>query len=447
MSATLVAATAVLTIGPAAAAYAQPASAPKPAPVSKTARGPMMFFNVGTTAAIDHSQKSIQPSIQPPPVLACLPVTPPSGVPGCVPPPPPAGEPWPVNMAYFGGHVQVAPKMYMVYWGWNTKGAFKNGCSGSAPTTGNWPACDPDGAGQRMYDFVDQMGGTGFAQVSTQYYQTNPDGSQTFVTNPTDQLGGVWVDDSSYLNLPSTASVADVQTALGKEATLAVAHFGLTPADLLNADIVIAQPQVYSDPAAASTGYCAWHDYTEPGIEGNVYNGDTYGVSFTNMPYILNQGSSCGQNAINQGPAGNLDGESIVLGHEIEETVTDPGAEDVINGQNLGGWYDSEEYEIGDKCAWVGQNLVGVGPQPFPVPGAVGTTTGNKGTTFPVQSLWSNEAANGVGWCAGAGTDLAASPGASVPEVPAALLIPVLGLATAFGGIVVRRRRRRAMAG
>jgi serine protease len=288
------------------------------------------------------------------------------------------------------------------------------------------------------------MGGTSFAQVSTQYYQTNADGSQTFVTNPTDQLGGVWIDDSSHMNLPSTAPIADVQTALGKEASLAAAHFGLTPADLLNADIVIAQPQVYSDPAAASLGYCAWHDYTEPGIEGNVYNGDTYGMSFTNMPYILNQGSSCGQNAITPGAAGNLDGESIVLGHEIEETVTDPGAEDVINGQNLGGWYDSEEYEIGDKCAWVGQNLLGVGPQPFPVPGAVGTTKGNKGTTFPVQSLWSNESANGVGWCAGAGTDLAASPAASVPEVPAALLIPVLGLATAFGGIFHRRRRRRA---
>lgn len=28
-----------------------------------------------------------------------------------------------------------------------------------------------------------------------------------------------------------------------------------------------------------------------------------------------------------------LDGESIVLGHEIEETVTDPGAEDILGGR------------------------------------------------------------------------------------------------------------------
>ena len=41
------------------------------------------------------------------------------------------------------------------------------------------------------------------------------------------------------------------------------------------------------------------------------------GVSFTNMPYVLNSGTGCGQNSV------------IVMGHEIEETITDPGAEDL----------------------------------------------------------------------------------------------------------------------
>ena len=51
------------------------------------------------------------------------------------------------------------------------------------------------------------------------------------------------------------------------------------------------------------------------------------------MPYVLNSGTSCGQNSVNSGYyAGRLDGFTIVMGHEIEETVTDPGAEDVING-------------------------------------------------------------------------------------------------------------------
>jgi hypothetical protein len=41
-----------------------------------------------------------------------------------------------------------------------------------------------------------------------------------------------------------------------------------------------------------------------------------------------------------------------------------------------------------------------------PIPGALGDIKGNQGTTFAVQSLWSNQAAAGAGYCAGAGTDL-----------------------------------------
>jgi len=48
-----------------------------------------------------------------------------------------------------------------------------------------------------------------------------------------------------------------------------------------------------------------------------------------------------------------------------------------------------------------------------PIPGALGTTTGNKGKKFAVQSLWSNKAAGGTGYCAGAGTDL--PPGTDGP--------------------------------
>jgi hypothetical protein len=40
------------------------------------------------------------------------------------------------------------------------------------------------------------------------------------------------------------------------------------------------------------------------------------------------------------------------------------------------------------------------------VPGAINDIKGNHGQTFAVQSLWSNEAAEGAGYCAGAGDDL-----------------------------------------
>ena len=45
--------------------------------------------------------QAAKPALQPPPVC-CTPI----GI-------PPAGQPAPVNMAYFGGHVQVTPAIYL----------------------------------------------------------------------------------------------------------------------------------------------------------------------------------------------------------------------------------------------------------------------------------------------------------------------------------------------
>ena len=165
---------------------------------------------------------------------------------------------------------------------------------------------------------------------------------------------------------------------------------------------MIAQPQRYSETGfETGAGYCAWHDYTQ----NQYYPGVQQGLAFTNMPYVLNQTTSCGQNAVNTGYyAGRIDGFSIVMGHEIEETITDPGAEDVIDGVNLGGWYDFSAWENGDKCAWVGYTD-GVAP-PSTVPGGLNNITGNDGKLYPVQSLWSNASAGGAGYCAGANDDL-----------------------------------------
>jgi hypothetical protein len=332
--------------------------------------------------------------------------------------------PVPGNMAYYGGHVVTAPKIYLVYWGWGESGAFpaSQTCSPETITEGSISAtlaCDPDGAGKYLADFVDQLGGTQWAGVQTQYYQTDSSGNKDYITNPTDQLGGIWADDTNDITgLESTSASnppgpTNTYTDLAAEAERAVAHFGIT--DLNNSDIVIAQPPNYSDPNALSSGYCAFHDYTYPGVEGGLYNGIQQGIQYTNLPYSLaiNSGGAndCGENAVNSGPQGKLDGFSIVLGHEIEETNTDPGAEDVIgtgtSAQQIGGWYDAlDANENGDKCAWVGENLVtGSGP-PEPIPGALGDITGNAGGTFAVQSLWSNDSAEGAGYCAGAGTDL-----------------------------------------
>jgi hypothetical protein len=332
--------------------------------------------------------------------------------------------PFPGNMAYWGGHVQTAPKVYVVYWGWGESGAFpaSQTCTPETITEGSSSAtlaCDPDGAGKYMADWVSELGGTQWAGVQDQYYQSDASGNKQFITNPTDQLGGIWADDGdNAAALANTSSsnppgATNTYTDLAAEAARAVTHFGIS--DLSNADIVIAQPPNFSDPNAVASGYCAFHDYTEPNFEGGIYNGIQAGISYTNMPYSLaiNSGGAnvCGENAVNTDARGKLDGFSIVLGHEIEETVTDPGAEDITGSgtstTNLGGWYDAADAnENGDKCAWVGENLLTAQGPPEPIPGALGNTTGNRGDRFAVQSLWSNDAAGGTGYCAGAGTDL-----------------------------------------
>ena len=336
--------------------------------------------------------------------------------------------PYPGNMADWGGHVQVNPKIYLVYWGWGEPGAFPNQtCSSETFTDGSTSttlACDPDGAGKYMADFVQQAGGTAWAKVQDQYYQTDSSGNQVHINESGNLLAGTWADDTNDITgLPKTsgtnpAGTTNTYTDLAAEAARAVQHFEstgqLTQAELPDANIMILQPPAYSDPNALSSGYCAFHDWVAPNFEGGIYNpqytGGVENFAYSNIPYQLAVNSGgvnvCGENAVNTDAAGKLDGYSIVLGHEAQETITDPGAEDIsgsgLNTTNLGGWYDAvDANENGDKCAWVGENLLTAQGPPEPVPGALGNITGNAGGRFAVQSLWSNDAAAGAGYCAG----------------------------------------------
>ena len=294
---------------------------------------------------------------------------------GICPPGAAAGQPMPVNMAYFGGHVQTDPKFYLVLWGWGLPGAFNH-------TSLTGPANDPDGAGALMQRFMAAMGGTSWQGIMTQYYQSNLDGTYSTVGNPTKELLGVWSDNTS----PIHDNLQPIE--LAQEAARAVAHFGIASKDLPNVQIVVATPQMFNEAGFNAANYCAWHDYTTP----VAYPGVMPGISFTNMPYTLNMGGSCGQDFVNPAPAGNLDGITIVLGHEIAETLTDPGAEEVAGSVQNGAWFDYQSWEIGDKCAWVGDGLA--------IPGSAYNMIGNDGRSYAVQALWSNQALGGVGYCA-----------------------------------------------
>ncbi|MHB8585295.1 MAG: PKD domain-containing protein [Thermoplasmatota archaeon] len=241
------------------------------------------------------------------------------------------------NLVYHGGAIQQAPKVYLVFWGWH--------------------GLDPSGEAPDLIAFFSGIGGSAWANIQTQYYEQ----SGSYVTNPTGQLAGVWYDDET----PATGGYAVVPDAfLGNEALRAEAHFGYNA----DANYIIATPHLQND-AQFGVSYCAWHSAESDG-NGNV-------IAYTDLPYMTDGGTSCGQNFVNSGSAGTLDGVTMVAGHEYAETVTDP--------HPNSGWIDANGGETGDKCAWIA---------PGSSSGAANLTLSTG--SFAVQGLWSNDNVNCV---------------------------------------------------
>ncbi len=168
------------------------------------------------------------------------------------------------------------------------------------------------------------------------------------------------------------------------EAVNAAAHFGnTTAASNRDAQYVILSPTGTNPDSWLTNGFCAWHDYNgDSALSGGPVTSPYGDIAFTNLPYITDAGGSCGQDFVNSGSAGTLDGVSIVEGHEYAETVTDqnPG----------GGWFDSSGAETGDKCAWITPGMPG---------GSFDLTTSTG--AFAVQTTWANDGNGGAGTCEG----------------------------------------------
>jgi serine protease len=242
-----------------------------------------------------------------------------------------------------GGPVQSAPKVYLDYWGWQS---------------------DPSGEQAYLNSFLASVGGTGWLATVNQY----GGGSLPNL------LAGTWSDPSA---VPPSPTDAQIQA----EADNAANHFGTGTS--VNVQIVVATPTGHSTSGFGSQ-WCAYH-----GAVGALPN-----VTYTNLPYMTDAGGSCGANSV----GGLLDGVSIVEGHELAETITDP---------QLNAWFDSGGSEIGDLCAW--QNL-----------SHVQTFNGS----FAVQPLYSNAA----GGCVSA-----SDTGTMVSGLSSGLCVDDNGLSTADG--------------
>jgi hypothetical protein len=291
----------------------------------------------------------------------------------------------PLNLSYGGGVHGIGvttghEKVYLVFWGsqWGRKSV---GAHGDVTLAG-----DPSGAAPYLQQLFKGLGtgGETWSGVMTQYCDgvrynaLSCPATARHVGYPTGgALAGVWVDE----RIASPANASGNQ--LGAEAIAAARHFGNTTNGAnRNAQYDILSPTgTHPDGFNTPNGqFCAWHDDTaDPTLPSGPVN-SPLDVAFTNMPYVTDLGISCGQNFVNSGSAGLLDGVSIVNGHEYAETITDQLPPFGWTNYLTGG-------ENGDLCAW-NQTGISGGTNDLVLP------TG----TFAMQSTWSNDLYH-VGGC------------------------------------------------
>ena len=268
--------------------------------------------------------------------------------------------------------VQVKPAVYLVYWGTEWSTGFTtpdvDGKLYSSKTLQNY-----------LNTFMANLGGSPWAAVQTQYCRNVPIGTTScagipgaeYITNPKNQLKGVWTDPTPVPDDIVTLGLAEnlVDDPLAMEAQRAAAHFKYDP----YATYIIMTP-----PRPIGTGqpaYCGYHSQTTS-IDGL---GNPFRLEYSFIPWqntdwpVLGQG--CGLHNVNatSNSFGNgiFDSWSIVVGHKYSEAVTDP--DNIFAIQD--GWNDDQTSENADKCAWIEtQNI---------------TLAGHK---FAVQPTWSNEA-------------------------------------------------------
>ncbi len=207
---------------------------------------------------------------------------------------------------YEGGPVIVAPKMYLIFWGYKTYG-------------------DRHHLQRLLESYTKNMGGSSHNDIETQYYEES--GSiKTYVTNPANQYGGSWNDESAVPKTPTDANVA-------AEALRGVTHFGYDPDGVY----VVMTPHGHSE-VGFGTSFCSYHSYTSQ--KNNL-------VPYANLPYMPDAGAACGANAIKP-PAdetGADEGMTIYAGHEYGESITDP--------KSFTAWF-GDDGEIADPCTGFG---------------------------------------------------------------------------------------------
>lgn len=248
-------------------------------------------------------------------------------------------------LVYHGGAIVHTPAVYVVFWG------------------SQW-ASDPSGERSYLTNFLSGLTASTsqtWSTSTTQYCSNIASGltSQSCTTSVPHVGALLNASLTTYNDTASAAPSSPSQSQLAAEASKIASQFGVTANS--GAQVVVATAHGASS-GGFGTQYCAWHSST-------TYLGGS--LAYTNLPYITDAGASCGADFVNSGSAGANDGISIVEGHELAESLTDP--------YPTGGWLDGAGAENADKCAWIAPGNAG---------GAGNLALGSG--SYAVQSLWSD---------------------------------------------------------
>src|SRR5262249_55208616 len=135
-------------------------------------------------------------------------------------------------LQYGGGPVEIAPKAYVIFWG------FANASDATA---------DPDGLASYITKFFAALPNSSWLNTVTQYYGTNG-GSKTYITNPTASFTGAYYDATPPAT--QTYTEGDVGNELVKVANIV----GYDP----NTNYIVVSPHGYTISGIdSSSGFCA----------------------------------------------------------------------------------------------------------------------------------------------------------------------------------------------
>jgi hypothetical protein len=220
------------------------------------------------------------------------------------------------NLAYHGGPVMHANKVYAIYWvpsGYTVSSSYQSLINRFFTDV----AADSGKTSNVYYSDTQYSDGAGAIAYSSTFGGSAVDTNALPANGCTDSYTSKCVSDAQL-----RAEIDKVATANGWARTGAI-FFMFTAKGI---------GSCYSSSSCAFSNYCAYH---------SNFNSSAGNTLYANMPYGDTVPAAC--DAGNRPNGDDADATNNVTSHEHNETITDA----------LGtAWYDHRGYENGDKCAW-----------------------------------------------------------------------------------------------